>query len=76
MGHCFCSPDLVPSDFHLFVPVKKHLHSNRFATDADERQALNSSLQQLDIDFFCTGIKALVPRYDKCFNVNGNYVDV
>jgi len=36
------SPDLVPSDLHLFAHVKQRLCDRRFATDAEVTQALSS----------------------------------
>jgi hypothetical protein len=64
-----------PSDFHLFLPIKKHLAGKQFATDADVKQAATFSLQTLGTDLFYAGIQAVVPRWDRCLNVNGHYVD-
>jgi histone-lysine N-methyltransferase SETMAR len=33
LDHPPYSPDLAPSDFHLFGPLKKHLGGRRFATN-------------------------------------------
>jgi hypothetical protein len=37
----------VPSDFHLFGPLKKHLAGKRFAKDADMKQAVTYWLSHL-----------------------------
>jgi hypothetical protein len=77
MGRRPYSRDVVSSDFHLFGFFEKHLAGKRFATDADVKQAVTSWLQTLDTSLFFNGIQVfLVPRWDKCLNVNGDYVEV
>jgi hypothetical protein len=66
LDHPPYSPDLAPSDFHLFGSLKKHLGGRRFATDGEVQQAVMSWLQALDTDFFYAGIDALVYWWDKC----------
>ena len=51
------SPDIAPSDFHVFGPLKKNL-----ATDAKVKQAVTSWLHTLDTNLFSAGIQVLVPR--------------
>jgi histone-lysine N-methyltransferase SETMAR len=75
LDHPPYSPDLAPSDFHLFGPLKKHLGGRRVATDGEFQQAVMSWLQALDTGFFCDGIDALVYRWDKCFGKYGDYVE-
>jgi hypothetical protein len=75
LDHPPYNPDLVPSDFHLFGPLKKHLSGRRFATDGEVWQAVMSWLQVLDTDFFYAGIDALVYRWDKCLGKYGDYVE-
>jgi hypothetical protein len=55
--------------------LKKHLGGRRFATDGEVQQAVMSWLQELDTDFFCARIDALVYRWDKCFDKYGDYVE-
>jgi hypothetical protein len=52
LDHPPYGPDLAPSDFHLFGPLKKHLDGRRFATDDEVQQAIMSWLQARDTDFF------------------------
>jgi hypothetical protein len=61
LDHPPYSPDLAPSDYHLFGPLK-HLWGRQFATDGEVQQAVMSWLQALDTDFFYAGIDALVYR--------------
>jgi transposase len=65
LDHPPYSPDLAPSDFHLFGTLKKHLGGRRFATDGEVQQAAMSWLQALDTDFFYARIDALVYRWYK-----------
>jgi hypothetical protein len=67
LDHPPYSPDLAPSDFYLFGPLKKHLDGRRFATNSEVQQAVMSWFQALDTDFFYAGIDALVYQWDKCF---------
>jgi hypothetical protein len=39
------SPDLAPSDFHLFGPMKEHLRGQKFADDNEVTEALQSWLK-------------------------------
>jgi hypothetical protein len=38
LSHPVCSPNLAPSDFHLFGPLKDALRERRLADDDDELQ--------------------------------------
>jgi hypothetical protein len=69
------SPDLASSNFHLLGPLKKHLASMRFATDADVKQAVTSWLQTTDTDLPTPGY---MPRCQGGTNsyVNGDHVEV
>lgn len=68
-------PDLAPSDFHLFPNIKICLRSERFNDDDKLKAAVNNWLIAQAAELYSMGIEKLVPRYDKCLNVNGKYVD-
>lgn len=57
-----------------FRPLKKCLAENRFATDADLKQAVTSCLQVPNTHFVCAVIQGLLHSLDKCLNVAGHYV--
>jgi len=58
---------------HLPTDVfNKHPADKRFAKHANVKQAVTSWLQTIDTNFFYAKIQALVPRWDKRFNVNGD----
>ena len=68
------SPDLAPSDFHLFLHLKKFLGGKRF----DDIDALEDALQKWltsQAAAFYEAIQKLVPRYDKWLNNGGEYVE-
>ncbi|GBM35067.1 hypothetical protein AVEN_203230-1 [Araneus ventricosus] len=71
----FKSPDLAPSDFHLFEPLKKHLAGRHFRTDAEVQETVVEWLRDLDPDFFYAGFDRSVYRWHKCFNDYGDYVE-
>ena len=56
---------VAPSNFYLFVPLKKYLGGKQFALNTDLKQAVTCWLQTLGTDFYYTGIQALVPWYKK-----------
>ncbi|GBO26654.1 Histone-lysine N-methyltransferase SETMAR [Araneus ventricosus] len=69
------SPDLAPSDFHLFAHMKLWLGGQIFATDNELQTSVQNWLKIQAAAFYDEGIGKLVPRYDKCMNRNGDYVE-
>ena len=69
------SPDLVPSDFHLFGPMKEFLAGKRFETDAEVKSAVRRWLHSNQRDFYEQGILKLVTRWEKCVEKVGDYVE-
>jgi hypothetical protein len=64
-----------PSDRHLFGSIKKHLARKRYATDDDVKQAVTFRKQAHYTDFCYTRTQALVSRWDKWLNMNGDCAD-
>ena len=75
MDHPLYSPDLAPSDYHLFLHLKKFLGSKRFDDDDDLKDAAQKWLTSQVATFYEEDIQKLVPRYDKCLNNGGEYVE-
>lgn len=69
------SPDLAPSDYHLFPAMKTWLARQRFDDDAELREGVTTWLKSQAAEFYDTGISKLVHRYDKCLNLYGDYVE-
>lgn len=70
------SPDLAPSDYHLFTNLKRHLGGKRMETDEEVKAAVKEYFdQEVDGKFYDAGIKKLPERLKKCIEVNGDYVE-
>ena len=69
------SPDLAPSDYHLFPDLKKFLGGKRFETDEELKATVLGFFHSLDIEFFENGIKKLILRSEKCIQIQGDYVE-
>ncbi|UYV63007.1 hypothetical protein LAZ67_2002824 [Cordylochernes scorpioides] len=63
LSHAPYSPDLAPSDFHLFPHLKKSLSGIHFRSDEEVIDAVTSFFESLETSFFLEGIKALEHRW-------------
>ncbi|PNF22656.1 hypothetical protein B7P43_G07101 [Cryptotermes secundus] len=72
LEHPAYSPDLAPSDCHLFGPLKDALRGRRFSTD---EEAVQKRLRDQTNSFFLEGIRKLVERWTKCIEKEGDYVE-
>ena len=50
--HPLYSPDLAPSDFHLFPKLKEHLKGQRFSCDEEVKSAVRKWFQKQNTNFF------------------------
>jgi hypothetical protein len=73
--HTPYSPDLAPSDYHLFIKMKVWLATQRLHTNKKLMDAVNNWLHNLAAPFFDEGLQKLVSRNDKHLIVDGNYVE-
>jgi hypothetical protein len=69
------SPDLAPSDFHLFGPLKHHLSDEHFPDDEAVEREVTTWFRQQPKEFYAAGFRGLLKRWDKCLNVQGDYVE-
>ncbi|KAJ4449728.1 hypothetical protein ANN_01132 [Periplaneta americana] len=70
------SPDLAPSDFHVFLHLKKFLSSGkRFGNDEELKTSVTRWFHSQAAEFYDRWIQKLIPRYDKCLNSDGGYVE-
>ena len=53
------SPDLAPSDFHLFPHLKRHLRGKRYADDNSLIEAVQDWFEHRPAQFFQSGIEAI-----------------
>jgi len=75
LQHPPSSLDLVPSDYHIFVPLKEALRVCRFTSDEEVKEAVHTWLREQPKSFFSAGIQKLVERYSKCIVLQGDYVE-
>jgi hypothetical protein len=75
MEHPAHSPDLAPSDFHLFGLLKEALGGRRFRRDEDRKNVVQQWLRVQPKTFYYDGIKLLVGRREKCVEKQGDYVE-
>jgi hypothetical protein len=75
LDHPPYSPDLAPPDFHLFGPLKQHLGGRLFHNNEEVEIAVDEWLRMQKPNFYRDGIFKLVPRWDKCINVLGDYIE-
>ena len=59
-------PDLAPSDYHLFGPLKQHLGGKMFHNNEEVIKDVQVWLDWQPKDFFLSGISKLPDRWRKC----------
>jgi histone-lysine N-methyltransferase SETMAR len=68
------SPDLAPSDYHLFGSLKKALQGRQLGSDEEVKQTVHTWLCDQPKTFFSDGIKKLVEHCIKCVDKQGDYI--
>ena len=66
------SPDLAPSDFHLFGPLKHAFRGKKFEDDEAVIHAGKTWLRDQDNIWYKQGIHALVSRWRNAMLVDGD----
>ena len=69
------SPDLAPSDYFLFLQLKKHLKGNHYDSDEEVVAADRQWCREQPPEFFADGIRQLVRRWQLCVDRDGDYVE-
>ncbi|UYV70662.1 hypothetical protein LAZ67_8000195 [Cordylochernes scorpioides] len=72
-GHPPYSPDLAPSDYHMFPALKKHLGGQKFASDNEVKEEVDKWLKEAAGEWYNTGITKLVDRMKKVIEHQGDY---
>lgn len=75
LPHPAYSPDLAPSDYHLFGNLKKPLRGKHFANIDEMKVAVNQWLSETPKEFFANGIRKLTKRWEKCVAIGGDYIE-
>lgn len=72
--HPAYSPDLAPSDFHLFLSLSSALRGVSFDDEADLQIWLQEWFASKDRAFYRHGIEKLVERWTEVINSGGEYI--
>ena len=75
ISHTPYLPDLDPSDFHLFRPLKESLRGRRFSSDKEVKTAVRKWLETHLVEFYNEGICALLKRWEKAVRKAGDYIE-
>ena len=69
------SPDLAPSDYFLYLQLKKQLKGNHYDSDEEVIAAIRQWCREQLTEFFADGIRQLVRRWQLCIDRDGDYVE-
>jgi len=75
LDHAPHSPDLAPSDYHLFPGQKKQLKGRHFSSDVEVIAAAETWLDEQLSEFFCGCLKKLEQQVKKCNELRGEYAE-
>jgi histone-lysine N-methyltransferase SETMAR len=74
LDHPPYNPDLAPSDFHLFLHLKKHLAGKKFDDNEMQEEVMTWFKGQV-ADFYDSRTQKLIPRLNKYLDNASNYVE-
>lgn len=69
------SPDLAPSDYHLFGPFKLPLRGTHYPDLNSMKRDIRKWEKDTPIDFFAGGLRKLVDRWRLCIRLKGDYIE-
>jgi hypothetical protein len=75
LPHPRYSPVLAPSDFHLFGAPKDAIRGKRFGSDDEVVEEVAANAEFRLVRYKTVGIHALVSRWRKAVEVDGDYVE-
>ena len=76
LPHPAYSPDLAPSDFHLFLSLQNHIDGMIFENDQEIEICISDFFAQKPAPFYKEGIAKLPVRWQMAIDHNGDYFDI
>ena len=74
MPHPPYSPDLAPSEYHLFRLLQNHLNGKTFYSNEAVKIELIQFFASKNQSFYESGIMKLTKRWEKVIEQNGQYI--
>jgi len=74
LNHPAYSPDIAPSDYHMFFHMKKFLRSKSFDSNDEAVMTVEDYLKNRNSDFFSNGITTLYDRWQRIVASEGHYL--
>jgi len=75
LPHPAYSPDLAPSDYHLFGKLKEPLRGTHYESLKALQSDLKKWIRDTPKEFFEAGLKLLPKRWQKCLELRGDYIE-
>lgn len=69
------SPDLAPSDFFLFPHLKIALGGQRFSSNEEAISFVNNYFEEKNSKYYLDGLQRWEHRWEKCVELEGDYVE-
>ncbi len=74
LNHPSYSPDIAPSDYHMFLHLKRFLRGKSFGSDDEMITAVEDYLSNLGSEFFFDGISSLHDLWQCVVANEGQYI--
>ncbi|KAF2345332.1 Transposase type 1 [Trinorchestia longiramus] len=75
LPHLPCSPDLSPTDYHLFKHFSTYLDGKTFRFKQEVETTFKDFVASQPLTFYQQGINNLVVRWQRCIAAQGSYFD-
>lgn len=69
------SPDISPTDYHLFLSLDNHIRGKQFKNREEVKLEVDNFFASKDKDFYKKGIYKLLSRWRNVLNCEGDYFD-
>jgi len=69
------SPDISPTDYHLFLALDNFMRNKQFKTQVEVTNAVRQFFESKSVDFYRNGIQKLSSRWERVIECEGNYFD-